>query len=90
MKPQRMKWARQVLFFVVSGLAGYGAVHLTRHHDVSLTVGLLLLFSVFAVVTIVHELGHMAGARIAGWKAHLIAVGLLPFRTEAGTETDGA
>ena len=81
MRPKIAKWARQALFFVVGALAGYGVAHLTRHHDVSLIVGLSLLFSVFAVVTIVHELGHVAGARIAGWKVHLVAVGPLLFRT---------
>jgi branched-subunit amino acid ABC-type transport system permease component len=50
MRPKLAKWARQALFFVVSALAGYGTVYLTRQHDVSLVVGLSLLFSVFAVV----------------------------------------
>jgi hypothetical protein len=74
-------WTRQALFMLIGGWVGYTAVHFSAQPDASLFVRLLVLASAFVLMIIVHELGHVAGAKIAGWKVHLFAVGPFLLRT---------
>lgn len=68
-------WLRQALFAALGGAVGYAVAHFRGDHDLPWWLGLSLIFAALVLVTMVHEAGHIVGARLGGWKVHLVAIG---------------
>lgn len=60
--------------------AGWAAVSLVGAVPAAKGVMLALFFAFIVVNVLIHELGHAAGARAAGWRVHLVSVAGLGYR----------
>jgi len=75
-------WLRQALIFALGFATALTVGRLIREHDIPWWLGLSMVLGAMVVVTVVHEAGHAVGARLGGWRIHLVAIGPVLLRTK--------
>lgn len=75
-------WLRQALIFALGFATALAVGRLIREHDIPWWLGLSMVLGAMVVVTVVHEAGHAVGARLGGWRIHLVAIGPVLLRTK--------
>jgi hypothetical protein len=78
----------RVLVTVAAALVGYAAsvaaaMVLTRESPGAPLLAIFIYLPALYVSIVIHELGHAAGAKLAGWRVHVISVGHLAYRPVA-------